>query len=95
MYISFTDSYWKRIRKAANPAFSHRATVSLIPTANKHYNRYENELTKKLDGAAFDLNEVTAQISYEQVVGKFIDLVLPSVGEFNPNLFDSLVRHNI
>lgn len=60
--------YWKRIRRAANPAFSQRAAISLIPLVNSHYKKYEQELEKHLDGPAFDINEITSNISYEQIL---------------------------
>lgn len=64
----FQDKYWKRIRRVANPAFSNRASISLIPLINKHYAKYEEELSKLMNGPAFDLFEVSANISYKQFI---------------------------
>lgn len=68
--MNLSDDDWKRQRRILNPAFSQRTAISLIPIINQHSNHYENLLAAKVNGPAFDLFEITAEISYEHMLGE-------------------------
>lgn len=68
--VTLSDLIWKPIRKGINVAFSHRASVALIPLFNKHVDKYCHELEPLLGAAPFDMYEVCVKVTIAQLLGR-------------------------
>lgn len=64
----YVDSEWKPIRKAINPAFSQRMSISFIPQFVKHFDQFSDKLEPYIGKGEFDINEISIDIGINLIL---------------------------
>uniref|UniRef100_A0A336MTD9 CSON005477 protein n=1 Tax=Culicoides sonorensis TaxID=179676 RepID=A0A336MTD9_CULSO len=88
MLTAACPTMWRSLRKAIQPAFSHKNLVSIIPTFNMHLHKFKERINEYADsGKAFDFFSLSDEIGMKQA----LDTIL-NITEVDSNLMHDMFK---